>query len=36
MGGIITVDVQEIGLGDVHWIDLDKHRDRWRALANSK
>jgi len=32
---IIKIDVQEIGLGDVHWIGLSQHRDRWRAAATA-
>ena len=32
---IIKIDVREIRLGDVHWIDLAQHRDRWRALTNN-
>ena len=35
MGDIIKIDVQETGLGDVHWIDVGQHRDRWRAVATT-
>jgi hypothetical protein len=30
----IKMDLREIGFGDVDWIHLAKHRDRWRALVN--
>jgi hypothetical protein len=26
---------QEIGWGDVDWIDLTRDRDKWRALVNT-
>jgi hypothetical protein len=29
----IKIDVREIGLGGMDWIDLD--RDQWRALVNT-
>jgi hypothetical protein len=28
------MDLGEIGLGDVDWIDLAQDRDQWRALVN--
>jgi hypothetical protein len=31
----IKMDLREIGFGDVDWIHLAQHRDRWRALANT-
>jgi hypothetical protein len=31
----ITMDLVEVGRGDVDWIDLAQDRDRWRALVNS-
>jgi hypothetical protein len=31
----ITMDLLEVGWGDVDWIGLDQDRDRWRALVNS-
>ena len=30
----ITMDIQEIDLGVVDWIDLAQARGRWRALVN--
>jgi len=29
----IKMDLQEVGWGDMDWIDLAKDRDRWRALV---
>jgi hypothetical protein len=31
----ITMDLREIGYGDVDWIQLAQDRDRWRALVNT-
>jgi hypothetical protein len=31
----ITMDLVEMGWGDVDWIGLAQDRDRWRALVNS-
>jgi hypothetical protein len=31
----IRMDPVEAGWGDVDWIGLARHRDRWRALVNS-
>jgi hypothetical protein len=31
----ITMDLREIGFGDVDWIHLAQDRDRWRALVNT-
>jgi hypothetical protein len=31
----IKMDVQEMGYGDMDWIDLAQDRDRWRALVNA-
>jgi hypothetical protein len=31
----VTMDVREIGLGGMDWIDLAQDRDRWRALVNT-
>jgi hypothetical protein len=28
------MDLREIGLGDVDWIDLAQARHQWRALVN--
>ena len=30
----IKMDLQEVGWGDMDWIDLAQGRDRWRALVN--
>jgi len=29
------MDVQEVGWGDMDWIDLVQGRERWRALVNA-
>ena len=31
--GNIKMDVQEVGWGDMEWLDLAQDRDRWRALV---
>jgi hypothetical protein len=30
----VRMDLVEVGLGDVDWIDLAQDRGRWRALVN--
>jgi hypothetical protein len=27
------MDFQEVGFGDIDWIDLDQKRNRWEALV---
>ena len=29
------MDLQEVGRGDMDWIDLAQDRDRWRVLLNA-
>jgi hypothetical protein len=31
----IRMDLREIGLGDVDWIQLAQDRDRWRAVVSA-
>jgi len=31
----IKMDVQEVGCGDMDWIDVAQDRDRWLALVNA-
>ena len=31
----IKMDLQDLGWGDMDWIDMAQDRDRWRALVNA-
>jgi hypothetical protein len=31
----IKMDLQEVGYGDIDWIELAQDRDKWRALVST-
>jgi hypothetical protein len=31
----IKMELREIRWGGIYWIDLDRNRDKWRALVNT-